>query len=151
LEEHPMAAVRLLAVGADVVAQIGGVAQGYGAPPVSVQVISQYIDADGNAAEMPPEPRTIEECDRIIAEYESKHPQPEPLPCDNWSENSPDATPAVEVEQETPPFAEIKRAPNRDIVPGPKVPSRMDMMRILTNDGRGACGEIHANTVGRWW
>jgi hypothetical protein len=97
LEEHPMAAVRLLAVGADVVAQVGGAARGYATPtpPVHIEVVQQYVDANGNPteAEIPPEPQTIEECDAIIAEYEAKHPQPEPLPCDDWSEHSPEATP----------------------------------------------------------
>jgi hypothetical protein len=80
--------VRLLAVGTDVAAQVGGVARGY-AVPVSITTI--FTNESGEQIPAP-EPMTVEEMEKILAERDAS--RPEELPCDNWSPNLPDATPA---------------------------------------------------------
>jgi len=64
MEQHPLSAVRLLVAGAGIATQIGGVASGYATPPMSIQIVSQHV------GEAPPPIQSVEEANRIIAEYE---------------------------------------------------------------------------------
>jgi transposase-like protein len=86
----------------------GGAATGYQVPSVAIQVVSQY-----EHGEPPPPIKTLEDAERVIADYESR-PQ-EQLPCDDWSTDSVDAIPTIPETPSTPP-GYVEREQNPDLV-----------------------------------
>src|SRR5262249_15371244 len=108
IEKNPHASSRLLATGVATVQAIGGAATAYAVPPVTVEVLNQYVNTE------PQSPiTTMEEADSIIAEFEAKHRKPE-LPCGGWNPNHADATPTPEPEPDvvtTPSFIPRRSIP----------------------------------------
>jgi hypothetical protein len=110
--------VRLLAVGVDVVAAIGGAATNYAAP-VEPQISIEFYDKDGKRVE-PPAP--LEDLDEILAlaeQHEAR--QVQTLPCNDWSPDHADASPTpVENEPAVQAIGRDERATNPDLIDGPK-------------------------------
>jgi hypothetical protein len=132
MEQHPTSSARLLATGIATVQAIGGCATNYNAPSPTVTIVEQWV---GEGAP-PKKIESIEEAERIIAEYEEADKVRE-LPCGGWSPDHVDATPAVIDDEPAPVVTE--RAPNPDLVVDrlARIPSRGGS-QIPTSDGRGS-------------
>jgi hypothetical protein len=93
LEEHPIAAVRLLAVGVEVASAVAGTARDYAVPSATVTFVESYVDEHGQPAEPPAKAVKDMSLDELEALAESLYKAPVELPCSNWSENDKDASP----------------------------------------------------------
>jgi hypothetical protein len=130
MEQHPVAAARLFAVGKDVTEGVSGVARGYHVGVgVSIAMQRKYptlaFDSDGQRVE----PSLIQSYEEALAILHAAEKSKPPLPCDNWSPDHADATP-------TPAPEEIEQENQDVILVDEGLPSRVDTMP--TSDGRRA-------------
>jgi hypothetical protein len=130
MEQHPVAAARLFAVGKDVTEGVSGVARGYHVGVgVSIAMQRKYptlaFDSDGQRVE----PSLIQSYEEALAILRAAEKSQPPLPCDNWSPDHADATP-------TPTPEEIEQENQDVILVHEGLPSRVDTMP--TSDGRRA-------------
>jgi hypothetical protein len=130
LEQHPVSAVRLLATGVDVAAQVAGVARDYAVPAPTVSIVTQFIGENGQpiAAPEPVENLSLDEIEKLAAKL---HEEPQALPCNDWSPDHVDATPTPAMAESDPnlPSPDYREpVPNPDILPGKPVPSRANFI-----------------------
>jgi hypothetical protein len=93
LEEHPIAAVRLLAVGVEVASAVAGTARDYAVPSATVTFVQQYVDENGRPKDAPAKAVKDMSLEELMEAAESLHKAPVELPCGNWSPNHADASP----------------------------------------------------------
>jgi hypothetical protein len=69
MTEHPVSSVRLLATGVDVAAQVAGVARNYNVPAPTLEIVTQFIDQNGQpvAAPEPIENLSLDEIEALAA------------------------------------------------------------------------------------
>jgi hypothetical protein len=99
LEQHPVSAVRLLAVGVDVAAAVGGVARNFATAAPTIEIVTQFIGQNGQLLEAPPEITSVEQAEAIIAEYEAERSE-RGLPLD-WPRERPPPKGCLPVRGET--------------------------------------------------
>jgi hypothetical protein len=99
LEQHPVSAVRLLAVGVDVAAAVGGVARNFATAAPNIEIVTQFIGQNGQPVEAPPEITSVEQAEAIIAEYEAERSE-RGLPLD-WPRERPPPKRGLPVRGET--------------------------------------------------
>jgi hypothetical protein len=69
MEQHPVSSVRLLATGVQTISLVGGVASGYNVPAPTLEIVTQFIDQNGQpvAAPEPIENLSLDEIEALAA------------------------------------------------------------------------------------